>query len=76
MTKPEFYSELETLLTLEPQSLHGTEPLSGLTGWDSMALLLFIAQMDEKLGELVSPAEVVKCRTVADLANLFPAKIG
>jgi len=75
MTRPEFYSELEKLLGLEAGSVQGEEPLSGMAGWDSMAILLFIALVDEKLGEVASPAAVIKCRTVADLANMFPGKI-
>jgi acyl carrier protein len=75
MTKREFYSELESLIGLEPGSIQGAEPLSGIAGWDSMEVLRFIALADEKLGEVASPEAIIACQTVADLANMFPAKI-
>jgi acyl carrier protein len=75
MTKAEFYSEFELLLEQEPGSIYGTESLADLSGWDSMAVLSFIAFADSKLGETVQPSALVACRTVQDLVNLFPGKI-
>jgi len=75
MTKSEFYSELESLLEQEPGSIQGTKSLADLAGWDSMAVLSFMAFADSKLGELVNPAAVSVCRNVHDLENLFPGKI-
>ncbi|MGA2865738.1 MAG: phosphopantetheine-binding protein [Verrucomicrobiota bacterium] len=75
MTKSEFYSELESLLEQEPGSIQGTESLADLGGWDSMAVLSFIAFADSKLGEAVAPAALAACRSVQDLVNLFPGKI-
>ena len=40
-----------------------------------MEVLRFIALAEEKLGEVASPEAMVACQTVADLANMFPAKI-
>lgn len=75
MTKLEFYSELEIMLEMEPETIKGKESLSDLAGWDSLAVLSFIAMADSKLGEVVSPAALVASRTVEDLVNLFPGKI-
>jgi len=75
MTKTEFYSELESMLELEAGTLKGTESLSELEGWDSMAVLSFIALADSKLGVVASPAALASCRTVPDLVNLFPGRI-
>jgi acetyltransferase-like isoleucine patch superfamily enzyme len=75
MTKAEFYAELESLLELERGSIKGTEFLRGLTHWDSMAVLAFIALADAKLHEVTSPAKLAACRTVSDLVDLFPGKI-
>jgi Phosphopantetheine attachment site. len=75
MTKAEFYSEFELLLEQEPGSIQGTESLGDLSGWDSMAVLAFIAFVDSKLGETVQPAALIACHTVQDLVNLFPGKI-
>jgi acyl carrier protein len=75
MTKSEFYSELESLLEQETGSIQGTESLAELSGWDSMAVLSFIALADSKLGVITSPTALAACRTVLDLVNLFPGKI-
>lgn len=75
LTKAEFYMELETLLEMERGSIKGTESLADLPNWDSMAILAFIALADMKLHEVASPASLTACRTVPDLAHLFPGKI-
>ena len=75
MTKAELYSELEELLEIKPGTIQGKETLRELSGWDSMAVLSIIAMVDEKLGEVVSPSALAECKTVLDLANLFPGKI-
>lgn len=75
MTKEAFYAELEAMLELEAGAVMGNEMLSDLQGWDSMAVLSFIALADEKFGEVVAPTALVACKTVGDLANLFPGKI-
>lgn len=75
MTKVEFYSELEALIEQEAGSIQGAERLAELGGWDSMAVLSFIAFADSKLGEAVAPAALASCGSVQDLVNLFPGKI-
>jgi len=75
MTKVEFYAALESLLEMKQGSIRGTEALSELAHWDSMAVLAFIALVDSKLHEVASPVALAACRTVADLVNLFPGKI-
>jgi acyl carrier protein len=75
MTKAEFYSELEGLLEIAPGTIQGKETLRDLPGWDSMAVLSVIAMVDEKIGEGLSPKALAECKTVFDLANLFPGKI-
>jgi acyl carrier protein len=75
MTKVEFYSELEEILEIKPGTIQGKETLREMHGWDSMAVLSIIAMVDEKLGEVVSPSALAECKTVLDLANLFPGKI-
>jgi acyl carrier protein len=75
MTKAEFYSELEALLEIESGTIQGTETLRDLPGWDSMAVLSLIAMADEKLGEVIPASALAACKTVLDIANLFPGKI-
>jgi acyl carrier protein len=75
MTKKEFYAELESMLEIEAGTIQGNESLSDLSGWDSMAVLSFIALADGTLGEAVSPSAIAACKTVNDLIDLFPGKI-
>lgn len=75
MTKAEFYSELESMMEMEVGTINGDEALADLPGWDSMAVLSFIAMVDSKLEEVVSPKTLASARTVGDLINLFPGKI-
>jgi acyl carrier protein len=75
MTKAEFYAELESMLEMEPGTIKGNEALTDLPGWDSMAVISFIALTDSKLGVLVSPTALASSRTVGDLIKLFPDKI-
>jgi acyl carrier protein len=75
MKKSEFYSELESMLEMEPGTIKGDEALANLPGWDSVAILSFIVLADEKLKESVSAAALARSQTVADLIALFPNKI-
>lgn len=75
MTHKEFYTEIDNLLELDPGTIKGNEPLADLEGWDSLAVLSFMAMADTSLGVLVSAKELANCRTVPDLVNLFPGKI-
>lgn len=75
MKRAEFYTELEAMLELEPGTIKGDETLATLPGWDSVAVLSFIALADAKLEAAVSAAALAKAQTVEDLIALFPGKI-
>jgi acyl carrier protein len=75
MTKMQFYSELETMLEMDQGSIKGDESVLDLPGWDSLAVLTFISMADAKLNVTVSAASLMSCRTVDDLAALFPGKV-
>ena len=75
MTEMEFYKEIENILETTPGSITGSELLADLAGWDSLAVLSFLALADEKFRTVLSATQLADCRTVADLAKLFPGKI-
>jgi acyl carrier protein len=75
MLRTQFYKEIEDILETAPGSIIGSEPLAELAGWDSLAVLSFLALADEKFGTALSATQLADCRTVADLAKLFPDKI-
>ncbi len=69
MSREEFLRTLERMLEQDPYTLDGAAELAGL-GWDSLAVMNFIALMDQQLGVLVAPGDIAGCRTVNDLMAL------
>jgi acyl carrier protein len=75
MTTSEFLRALENTLELEPESINGTELLSELSWWDSMAVLVFIAVADEKLQISITGQDLSTCKSVPDVLALLGDKI-
>jgi acyl carrier protein len=75
MTKTQFYALLDELLENEPGTLKGAEPLASLTRWDSLAVIGFIALLDQHFGLSVPAVKIMDCKTVADLAALIGDKL-
>jgi len=76
MTSSEFLAEIETIVETPSGTLSMDCQLQSLDGWDSMAVLGFIAMADASFGTDVSAIQISKCKTIADLAGLFPGKVG
>jgi acyl carrier protein len=75
MTKREFFCEIESMLGESTVAIQGDEPLEDLAGWDSMAIISFIAMVDEKLGISLRFDSLTSCKTVGDLVNLCEGKV-
>ena len=75
MTKAEFLNEIDLLLELPPGTTKGTERLDELAGWDSLAVIGFIAMVDGKFGTVLSTTRLQECQTVADLMDLVKDKV-
>jgi acyl carrier protein len=73
MTKEQFLVQLDELLELPAGTLKGPEALETMEGWDSLAVLSFIAMVDEQAGVTVAPKAIVACQTVNDLFALTGA---
>jgi hypothetical protein len=71
MTRGEFLRALESQLEMPERSLNGSEVLTDLEGWDSLAAVLFIALADEKAGVIVSGDQIGKARTLNELLALL-----
>lgn len=67
MDAKEFLLALDEMLELEAGTLTGGETLESLDDWDSLAVISFIALVDEKLNLVVEGAKLAEARTVADL---------
>ncbi len=70
MTKADFLRELDEMLELAPGTLSGDEVLAEVDGWDSLAVISFIALVDEKLNLVVEGEKLARAKTVADLLDI------
>jgi len=70
-----FLREIEATLELPEGSLMGTELLADIPEWDSLAVISFIALVDEKLGLAVEGEALANAQSVADLLVLVQEKL-
>jgi acyl carrier protein len=71
MEKNVLLRSLDEVLELEPGTLKGDETLESLDGWNSLAVISFIALADESCGVSLQPSKIANCQTVADLIALL-----
>jgi acyl carrier protein len=70
MSFEEFLSQLSDILETPAADLRPDSKLADQAGWNSMALVSFIAFVDESLGKTLSPRVIGPCETIADLARV------
>jgi acyl carrier protein len=70
MNRSQFLRQLDELIELEPGALKGDEALEGLDGWGSLAVLGYMAIVQENYGVIVTPVQISSCSTVDDLVAL------
>ena len=70
MKKSEFLLLMDELIEADPGTLKGPEPLPEVEGWDSVAVMGFIALVDEQFELTLSPKRLAECRTIDDLVGL------
>jgi acyl carrier protein len=71
MEKKEFYSMIEEIIEAESETLTGQELLEELDNWDSLAIVNYIAVVDENFSVTLAAKKILECKTVDDLlANL------
>ena len=75
MTKQEFLAHLEDVLEADAGTVNSDNALMDLEGWDSLAVMVFIAMVDEKFGTNLSPQKIAEAKTVQDLITLLGDKI-
>lgn len=66
----DFLRCIDDILELAPGTLTGTEALEDLEGWDSLAVISFIAMVDERFGIVVEGEKLAAARRVSDLLGL------
>lgn len=75
MTKKEFLLLLDELLENDPGAIKGSDALASFARWDSLAVIGFIALLDQHFGLSVPASKILECKTVADLAALVGDKL-
>jgi acyl carrier protein len=75
MTTTRFFLLLDELMEYDPGTIKGDEVLTSLSRWDSLALMGFIALLDQHFGLIVPASKITECRTVSDLLALVGDKV-
>lgn len=70
MSRADFLRNLDSLLNVPAGTLKGSEPLATVSGWDSLAIVGFLALMDKEFGVNISAKQLGQCRVVNDLVLL------
>lgn len=70
MERSQLLQLIDELLELEPGTVNGTSRLEDV-GWNSLAVVGFIAMVDENFGIAVSPSAIARSETVDDLVRLL-----
>lgn len=73
MTNEKKIELLEDMLELDPGTLTPDTLLSSLDEWDSIAMISFIALVDDAFDKIVKGTEIREQQTVADLMKLMEA---
>jgi acyl carrier protein len=75
LEKNEFLLLLDELLELNPGTVRGPEALDSIEGWDSLAVISFMALVDEHFGISLQPRHIAGCSTIGDLVGLLGNRI-
>lgn len=76
MTKQEFLALFEEVVEEPAGTVTGSERLrEDLAGWNSLAILSFIAMVDDHFGISLSPSKITAAKTVDDLIGLLGDRV-
>lgn len=75
MNKSDFIDLFKTLTEEEDEHFSGEEELREIAAWDSMAVVAFIAAVDEQFGMTLSPKAIIDCSSINDLMGLLGDRI-
>ena len=70
MNQIEFISKFEEIVEAETGEISGKTLLADVEGWDSLAVMGFIAMVDEEFGLSLEPKALKSCNSVQDLVRL------
>lgn len=75
MTKSDFILLIEKVVECSPGKVKPGMELATVPGWDSLAVVGFIAALDKQLGVRVQASALAECKTVDDLIALAGDKV-
>jgi len=75
MTRAEFLAALEEMLEADAGSLSPDTVLDSLDSWDSLAVISFIALVDEHFDHVVAGEDLAKAKSIGDLLALTGANL-
>ena len=75
MKKKDLLSSIEEIFEIESGLLVEESMLEDIDAWDSLGVLNLISLVDEKVGVVLSPNDLEKCQTLADVLALFADKL-
>jgi acyl carrier protein len=70
MDRLQFLEMLDELLELEPGTLKGDEALDSLENWNSLAVIGYMALVNDHFGVIVAPKQIAACTTIDQLIAL------
>ncbi len=73
--KDSFLREMENILEMGENTLNLNDEINLSGNWDSLAILAFIAMIDEKYSITISSDDISACLIVNDLKSLVEEKI-
>lgn len=75
MTKQEFIGLIEDVVEMDRGTLDEREMLFNVTGWDSLAVMSFIAMVDENLEVTLKAPTIADAKSITDLISLVADKL-
>ena len=75
MKTAEFLAHLDDMLELDPGTLTGDEQLSDIPEWDSLAVISFIALVDEQFEIILEGEKLAEAKSLADLISLLGGRV-
>jgi acyl carrier protein len=75
MKKKDFFLLLDELVEADPGSVTAATVLAELPRWDSLAVIGFIALLDERFSASFPASRIMDCRTAGDLAGLVADRL-
>lgn len=72
MNKSDFLKQMDEILDLPSGTVKGNEALAEIEGWDSLAVVGFIAVVNQHFGTTLAAKNVQGAKTLPELLSLIP----